>query len=232
MRTFHHIELIREIKNDVYGTIGQHSYQNFRVYYDPFRMFAQPVYLKGEKAVEHIPSIEEYTASKFGFKEHLVSAMFDYYYTFGSENQSQLFTSCMSAIEEYEATFPLNEKYELEVKSPWSIEVFFDHIFKRPAMHGINNFSELRAYFDGRFAFKKKYAFDLDEFEIKLAYFIQEWKQKVNPEYPFDTWDRAFRKERMNSTDFNNAFKWELTRFREILTDDYGFEIKPYDAIG
>jgi hypothetical protein len=58
-----------------------------------------------------------------------------------------------------------------------------------------------------------------------LLRFIERWKEQVNPERTFETWERVFLFAEIGTTTFTHSFSYELERFEEILLNETGMEL-------
>ena len=100
-------------------------------------------------------------------------------------------------------------------------------MFIRPEMFGFNSLSNFRAFLDGYFKFKNQYNLGFSEYETRLFTFIENWRNKVNKNIPFETWDRPFRLKCMGTTEFSgSSVKWEFERLEEILKKELKMDLE------
>lgn len=236
MRTFNNLQLLRDVMDNTSSTIGQRNYGLYRCYSMAFDWGLDLIYDDSVEALaKDMPSIEEFVTKQQG-EDNNRTVRFDYYIGWDSEDQRELFERCCQKILEYENTFPISEKdYSFELKPEFNMDLKRDlkHIFKRPGMYGMEKLSHLRAYLDGYFRFKKEYKLAFSETDRKLIDFIKYWKEKVNKNRKFETWDRPFRLEKMGTTDFSGSSGlWEFERFDEILTEELELELDDPSANG
>jgi hypothetical protein len=229
MRTFHNVDLIKEITQDPFGTIGQRNYRLFKAYAAPYDWYTDVQINESIKSnVDAMPTIEEYVTNQIG-ENNLRTVLFDYYIGWISEDSRELFELCINKINEYENTHPIDrDRYSFELKSSTEkldLKNNLKHMFHRPGMYGFEGLSGLRAFLDGYFKFKEHHNLKLSEYENRLVKFIEYWKSKVDKSIPFETWDRPFKLERMGTTDFSGpSIQWEFERLEEILKEDLQME--------
>lgn len=229
MRTFHNLDLIKEITQDPFRTIGQRKYSLFKAYTASFVWYTEVQIDENIKSItDSMPTIEEYVTNQIG-ENNLRTVLFDYYIGWISEDSRELFDLCINKINEYENIHKVDKnKYFFKLK-PYAkqldLKTNLKHMFHRPGMYGFEGLSGLRAFLDGYFKFKEQYNLNLSEYESRLSKFIEYWKSKVNKEIPFETWDRPFRLEKMGTTDFSGpSIQWEFERLEEILKEELQME--------
>ncbi|MGV6860194.1 MAG: hypothetical protein ACWA41_00390 [Putridiphycobacter sp.] len=229
MRTFHNLNLIEEITQDPFSTIGQRNFSLLKAYTAPFVWYTEVKIEDSIKdSVDAMPTIEEYVTTQIG-ENNLRTVLFDYYIGWIAEDSRDLFELCINKIGEYENTYPVDkDKYFFEINpnvENLDLKKKLKHMLLRPSMYGFEGLAGLRAYLDGYFRFKRHYDLKLSEYEIRLIKYIEYWKNKVNRSIPFETWDRPFRKEKMGTTDFTNNTNWEFEKLEEILKEDLQMEL-------
>ena len=229
MRTFHHLKLIEEIAADPRKILGQRSYSLMESFLTPYRLFLEVAYnAELEQEITETPSIEEFVALEFN-EEHNRTLRFDFYLGLIAEDQRELLELAIDRIKRYETIHPLSQHhYVFKVKGDYSLDLrntWLKGIFNRPMMYGIWGFAHLRAFLDGYFRMKTDYNIPLSEYEAKLVRFIERWKEQVNPERTFETWERVFLFAEIGTTTFTHSFNYELERFEEILLNETGMEL-------
>lgn len=228
MRTFHHIQLIREIADSPNEFIGQRRYALLRAYLGAYLFFTEVEYNpEFQKTFEKMPSMEEYVAKEFGEK-HTRTVLFDYYLEWISEDEREHYECCLDRIFRYEEEFPVKESeysHKLNLRVNLDLQKSFKLVLLRPGAYGLNKLSEIRAYLDGYFKFKADFQLELSIYEKRLLRSIDKWKSKTDSSIKFDTWDRALAKHKMGTTDFTHLSSWEINRFEELLNEATKMEL-------
>lgn len=236
MRTFHKLDLIEEVLQDPYGTVGQRNFDLFKSYSFAFNWYTEVQIDDSVKSlVGGMPTIEEFVTTQIG-ENNLKTVLFDHYIGWTAEDSRELFELCFKKIKEYESQYPVDQNdYSFKLKQNvegLDLRKNLKHMFLRPVMYGLNGLAGLRAYLDGYFKFKKQYQLELSEYESRLFTFITFWKNKVNKDVPFETWDRPFRLECMGTTDFSGpSIQWEFERFEEILKEELKMDLESIKTI-